>query len=147
MAGCAAKRGQRGSSDSTCPNAEPGPVQKVWIIFNVQEPASSRLWTTVYTTCGANMPTTASKPVRKIKRSFSISPESDLFIRKMREERKARSESETLDALLSELRTIQQQRAIDAAYTEYYDSLGDQEVTEEHAWGSFAELQLAKEVQ
>jgi hypothetical protein len=82
---------------------------------------------------------------RKIKKSFSISVESDTFIRKTCKERKSTSESETLDALLSELMTIRKQQAVEMAYTDYYDSLSDDEVTEQRAWGSFAESQLAKE--
>jgi hypothetical protein len=81
---------------------------------------------------------------RKIKKSFSISVESDTFIRKTCKERKSTSESETLDALLSELMTIRKQQAIEAAYTDYYDSLGDDEVAEQRAWGLFAESQLQK---
>jgi hypothetical protein len=84
---------------------------------------------------------------RKIKKSFSISVESDTFIRRSCKERKSTSESETLDALLSELMTIRKQQAIEAAYTDYYDSLSDDEVAEQRAWGSFAESQLAKEDQ
>ena len=93
------------------------------------------------------MPTTSPKTGRKIKKSFSISVESDTFIRKTCKERKSNSESETLDALLSELINIRRQQAIEAAYTDYYDSLGDEEVTEQRAWGSFAESQLATEDQ
>lgn len=93
------------------------------------------------------MPTTSPKMGRKIKKSFSISVESDAFIRKSCKERKSNSESETLDTLLSELMVIRQQTAIEAAYANYYDSLSDDEVAEESAWGAFAESQLAKEVQ
>ena len=99
----------------------------------------------MYTTSGANMPTTSPKQGRKIKKSFSISPESDSFIRKTCKERKSTSESETLDVLLKELITIRQQKAIEAAYADYYDSLTDDEVAEQSAWGTFAESQLAKE--
>ena len=84
---------------------------------------------------------------RKVKKSFSISLESDSFIRTSCKERRSRSESETLDALLRELMNIRRQQAIEAAYTDYYDSLGDEEIAEQHAWGSFAESQLAKEEQ
>lgn len=84
---------------------------------------------------------------RKIKKSFSISVESDSFIRRSCKERKSDSESETLDALLDELMNIRRQQAIEAAYTDYYDSLGDDEVAQQRAWGSFAEDQLAKEDQ
>ena len=92
------------------------------------------------------MPTTSPKMGRKIKKSFSISVDSDSFIRRNCKERKSNSESETLDALLSELRAIRQQQAIEAAYTDYYDSLSQQEVAEEHSWGVFAESQLAEEI-
>lgn len=92
------------------------------------------------------MPTTSPKMGRKIKKSFSISVESDAFIRRSCKERKSTSESETLDTLLSELMAIRQQTAIEAAYGNYYDSLNDDEVAEESAWGAFAESQLAKEV-
>ena len=102
---------------------------------------------TMYTTYGEKMPTTSRKTGRKIKKSFSISVESDTFIRETCKERKSHSESETLDALLGELINIRRQRAIEAAYTDYYDSLGDDGVTEQRDWGSFAESQLATEDQ
>ena len=84
-----------------------------------------------------------TKSTRKAKKSFSISPESESFIRKTREERGAGSESEALDLLLRELMAIQQRREIEAAYTDYYDSLTDRDVAEEREWGTFAETQLA----
>jgi hypothetical protein len=90
------------------------------------------------------MPTTSPKIGRKIKKSFSISVESDAFIRKSCRERKSNSESETLDTLLTELMAIRRQRAIEAAYIDYYDSLSEQEIAEERAWGTFAESQFAK---
>ena len=101
---------------------------------------------TGYTTDGETMPTTSPKMGRKIKKSFSISVESDSFIRRSCKERKSNSESETLDALLSELMAVRQQKAIEAAYADYYGSLTEDEVAEESAWGRFAESQLAKEV-
>ena len=83
---------------------------------------------------------------RKVKKSFSISVESDSFIRRSCKERRSTSESETLDALLSELMAIRQQQAIEAAYGDYYDSLSDEERAEQSEWGNFAESQLAKEM-
>jgi hypothetical protein len=101
---------------------------------------------TMYTTNGANMASTLKRSTRKIKRSFSISLESDTFIRKTRKERKSRSESETLDALLRELMALRQQHLIEDAYTDYYDMLTDEEAGEQHAWGAFAETQLSEGV-
>jgi hypothetical protein len=91
------------------------------------------------------MPTTSPKKSRKIKKSFSISPESDSFIRRTCKERKSTSESDTLDVLLKELMSIRQQKAIEAAYSDYYDSLSEDEVAEQSAWGTFAESELSKE--
>lgn len=81
---------------------------------------------------------------RKVKKSFSISSESDAFLKRMRKERKVSSESETLDVLLRELMADQKQRAIESAYVDYYDSLSDEDVAEQRAWGAFAETQLIK---
>lgn len=89
------------------------------------------------------MPTTTTQQ-RKIKKSFSISAASDSFIRKMQKQRKVRSESETLDALLSELMDLQEKQTIEAAYANYYDSLSDDEQAEQRSWGGFAESNLAE---
>jgi len=83
---------------------------------------------------------------RKVKKSFSISLESEAFLKRMRKERKVPSESETLDVLLRELMATQKQRAIESAYVEYYDSLSDEDVAEQRAWGAFAEAQLTEGV-
>jgi hypothetical protein len=99
----------------------------------------------MYTTCGKTMVAASPKMGRKIKKSFSISVESDSFIRNSCKERKSNSESETLDALLTELMNIRKQQAIEAAYTDYYDSLADDEMAEQLNWGSFAESQLTQE--
>ena len=98
----------------------------------------------VYTTYGAKMSTTYGR--RKIKKSFSISLESESFIRRTREERGAGSESEALDLLLSEMMAVEERRKIEAAYTDYYDSITNEELAEEAAWGSFTETQLAEGV-
>jgi hypothetical protein len=93
------------------------------------------------------MPTTTpSRPVPKVKKSFSISVESEAFIRKACKERKSKSESETLDALLNELREIQQREAIGSAYQDYYDQMSDAEAIEHDTWGTFAQTQIAEQI-
>jgi hypothetical protein len=72
--------------------------------------------------------------LNKIKRSFTISPESEAFLRESRAERKAGSDSETLDLLLKELMDKRKLAAIDAAYTDYYDSISDDQIAEEREW-------------
>lgn len=81
------------------------------------------------------------RQARKVKKSFSISLESEAFLKRMRKEHKAPSESETLDLLLRELMAAQEQRAIESAYVDYYGSLSDEDVEEQRAWGAFAEAQ------
>jgi len=70
----------------------------------------------------------------KIKRSFTITPESALFLRQSRQEINAGSDSEALDLLLRELMVKRKLRAVDAAYTDYYNSIPDTQVTEERDW-------------
>lgn len=98
---------------------------------------------TLYTTFVMTLATTTVRQTRKIKKSFSISPESEAFIRKSSKERRIKSESETLDLLLRELIAVQQQHALNTAYQDYYDSLTDEESAENREWGTFAEAQLA----
>lgn len=83
---------------------------------------------------------------RKVKRSFSISPESHAFIRRSQKERRTRSESETLDVLLSELMSIHRQHQLDAAWKNYYDSLSSKDIEEQNAWASFSESQLLEQL-
>jgi hypothetical protein len=97
----------------------------------------------LYTTFGMNQTTTHPELARKVKKSFSISRESEAFIRKSSKERRIKSESETLDLLLRELISIRQQHALNTAYQDYYDSLTDEESAEHREWGTFAEAQLA----
>ena len=85
---------------------------------------------------------TTHSQARKVKKSFSITLESEAFLKRMRRERKVSSESETLDVLLRELMAAQKQRAIESAYKDYYDSLSEEDVAEQRAWGTFSETQF-----
>ena len=77
---------------------------------------------------------TAQATLNKIKRSFTISPESATFLRDVRAERNAGSESETLDLLLKELMEKRKLAEIDAAFKEYYDTASDAQLAEEREW-------------
>ena len=72
--------------------------------------------------------------LKKIKRSFTITPESATFLREARVERKAGSDSETLDLLLKELIEKRKLAEIDAAFKEYYDTASDAQLEEEGEW-------------
>ena len=77
---------------------------------------------------------TTQATLNKIKRSFTISPESAAFLRAVQAERKVRSESETLDLLLRELIEKVKLAEIDAAYAAYYDSASEEQLAEETEW-------------
>jgi hypothetical protein len=78
------------------------------------------------------MPTTEQT---KIKRSFSISRNSESFLRREMKGRRSSSASQTLDELLAELQRQREGEKIDQAITAYYDSIDAQEVEGERAWG------------
>ena len=78
------------------------------------------------------------KSSRKIRRTVTLSPESDAYIKKQTRERKLGSHSAFLDQLLLEKAQEQRLAAIEAQITAYYDSLTPEEIEENRAWGEFA---------
>ena len=79
----------------------------------------------------------------KIKKSYSISPESELYIRKVRKARKIASDSQALDQILQDAQDAQRLAEIGAAYTAYYDSATDEELLEQRSWAALGERALA----
>ena len=76
--------------------------------------------------------------ITKEKRSFTLSRSSVAFLERLRKERKAASTSFVLDELIHEAETERRRKATDDAISAYYDSLSDEEVKEQAAWGQFA---------
>ena len=79
-----------------------------------------------------------SRKIKKIKKSFTLAPESAAYLSQIRKIRKARSESEALDLLLRESMLAAKQQEIEAAYTEYYDSASEQDRSEQREWAEMA---------
>ncbi len=79
----------------------------------------------------------------KVKKSYSISPESERYIRKVRKARKIASDSQALDQILRDAQDAQKLAEINAAYTAYYDSATDEELAEERGWAALGEGALA----
>jgi len=71
---------------------------------------------------------------RKIKRSFTLAPESVAFVIEARRKRHAGSDSEALDMLLKEMMQEARRQEIDAAYREYYNTATDEELAEQSDW-------------
>jgi hypothetical protein len=75
---------------------------------------------------------------RKIKRSFTLSPEALNFLTKTRQQRKIASDSEALDLLLRESMLPAKRLEADAACKEYYDGAPDGELFEQGRWAELA---------
>jgi len=71
---------------------------------------------------------------RKIKRSFTLSPETVAFVGETRLKRRAGSDSEALDLLLHEAMIEARQQEIDAACKQYYDDASVEQVAEQREW-------------
>ncbi|MGA9528357.1 MAG: hypothetical protein WBS24_09590 [Terriglobales bacterium] len=78
------------------------------------------------------------KPHRKVRCTFTLSPENVAYIEQQTRRRKLASLSAFLDELLREKTREQKLAEIEANTIAYYDSLTDEEVEEQRAWGEFA---------
>ncbi len=77
---------------------------------------------------------TVQATMRKVRRSFTLKPESVAFIGETRKRRGVGSDSEALDLLLREAMLKARRQEIDAAYKEYYDTASDEELAEQREW-------------
>jgi hypothetical protein len=77
---------------------------------------------------------TIQATARKLKRSFTLTPESVAFVRETRKKRRAGSDSEALDLLLRESMLEARRRQLDAATKAYYDTASDEELAEQREW-------------
>jgi hypothetical protein len=75
---------------------------------------------------------------RKMKCSFTLTPETVAFVRETRQRRRAASDSEALELLLRETKLKRQEEEISAAITEYYDTASDDELREASEWAEMA---------
>jgi hypothetical protein len=80
----------------------------------------------------------------RVKKSYSISRQSEQFVRQVRKARNIRSESEALDQLLREAIAAHARGSIDAAYKAYYDAASEADLAEETAWAAFGETEMAE---
>lgn len=83
--------------------------------------------------------------VRKSRKTFSLSGDSVKYLEALRKARKGRSMSSVLDELIRQRREAEDLKRISTSVTDYYDSLTDEEVAEDRAWGEFAATQFPSE--
>jgi hypothetical protein len=77
-----------------------------------------------------------------VEKTFRLSVEADAFLRKLQSQREHASESDALDAILTELMLAEAAQALDAAYKKSYDSLPDEFFQEQREWGEYVQAQL-----
>jgi hypothetical protein len=77
---------------------------------------------------------TMQATTRKMKRSFTLSPEAVAYVGETRQKRGAGSDSEALDLLLREAMLEAKRQEIDAAYKEYYDTAPEEDLAEQRLW-------------
>jgi hypothetical protein len=86
-----------------------------------------------------------SSGARKARKTFSLSPESVSYLESLRKAKKAKSISSILEDLIRQRRELEAMKRFSASVTDYYDSLSDEEVVDNNAWGQFAETQFPTE--
>ena len=77
---------------------------------------------------------TMQATARKMKRSFTLSPEVVAYVGETRRKRGAGSDSEALDLLLREAMLEAKRQEIDAAYKEYYDTASEEDLAQQREW-------------
>jgi hypothetical protein len=82
---------------------------------------------------------------RKEKKTFSLSRESVRYLQSVQKRKKSDSISAVLEDLIQQQRQAQEMQRISASITSYYDSLSDEQVADDRAWGQFAETQFPTE--
>jgi hypothetical protein len=83
--------------------------------------------------------------LRKQRRSFTLSRESVEYLEQEQKQRKAPSASSVLDEILRERRRERERQKLEASMVAYYDSITDEERTENRTWGAFGESQISRE--
>ena len=76
------------------------------------------------------MTRTHRKPGRKVKKSYTLSPESVDFLETQRKKRRARSSSAVLEEILQAVRREAELARMNQSVIDYYDSLSDEEMKE-----------------
>ena len=78
---------------------------------------------------------------RKERKTFTLSRDSIRYIKKVRREQSAPSDSSALEEILAESRRAREMAEIESSISKYYDSTSEEERAENKAWGEFAESQ------
>lgn len=83
-----------------------------------------------------------TRAARKQRKTFSLSRESVRYLEFLRKSKRGGSISSVVEDLIRQRRQAEEMKCISASITSYYDSLSDEQVAEDRAWGQFAETQF-----
>ena len=82
--------------------------------------------------------TKRKRPMRKARKTFTLSPEVVEFLETVCKRRRAPSVSSVLEDILQAARREESNAKLEKAVGSYYDSLSDGEQQEQRDWGQFA---------
>ena len=82
--------------------------------------------------------TKRKRPMRKARKTFTLSPEVVEFLETVCKRRRAPSVSSVLEEILQKARREENNAKLEKAVGSYYDSLSDGEQQERRDWGQFA---------
>lgn len=81
---------------------------------------------------------TMQTATRRVKRSFTLTPEVAAFVTETRQKQRAKSDSEALVLLLRELMLESKRQELEAATKAYYDTASEQDLAEQSEWAEQA---------
>jgi hypothetical protein len=86
-----------------------------------------------------------AKSNRKLKKTFSLSRQSILYLESVRKRKKQESMSAVLEDLIAQQQRAAEMGRISASAASYYDSMPESDRAETRSWGEFAETQFPSE--
>jgi hypothetical protein len=85
------------------------------------------------------MPRTQS---RKSRKTFSLSREVVNYLESVRKQTKRESMSAVVEDIIRQQQQVKEMERVSAAFSRYYDSMTEDERSEDRSWGQFAETQF-----
>ncbi len=79
---------------------------------------------------------------RRLKKSYTLSPQSVKFLETVRRKRRAASTSAVLEEILESLRRQHERASLERAVADYYSSLTVEDLAEQSEWADFALLEF-----
>ena len=79
---------------------------------------------------------------RKSRKTFSLSREVVNYLESVRKQTKRESMSSVVEDIIRQQQQAKEMERVSAAFSRYYDSMTEEQRSEDRAWGQFAETQF-----